>query len=431
MKVVKLSIRNLALLAFFSVNMSACTSTSSSSNQSKVSNHKVENQLIYLNEERLKLSLEQIKQEEPLYVNAYQDLIKLANKELKKKVDPVTNKTMIPASGDIHDYHTLGSYYWPDPSKKDGLPWIYKDGEFNPINKGPATDFNRRKDMLASLNILNMAYYFSQDEKYLNKAREIVRVWFINNETKMNPNIDYGKAIPGQASGTNFAVIDWTDIGKVITTVQLLERAGLWPEHDNTVMTKWFNDYYTWLTTSEFGILESTRTNNHGTNYDYQAIGLMIYLGKIDAAEAKIETVKTARIAAQIEPDGSQPLELARTKSVNYTVNNLWALARIADISRRNTRVDLWSYQSANGVNLKTGYDFVTPYILGEKTWRWKQIIGGGAKPQLKKLALPMFSRTELMLGVDILPQNINGYGKFNSLDILTFAPHAKAVTKH
>ncbi|WP_181898361.1 alginate lyase family protein [Alteromonas aestuariivivens] len=369
------------------------------------------------------MSRSEIQAKNPVFLRAYEQLIEQANKELKKEIDPVTNKTVLPASGDTHDYHTVGSYYWPDESKPDGLPWVYKDGQFNPISNSAATDWQRRKEMLDSLGTLNIAYYFSDHEKYLEKAGEIVQVWFIDPETRMNPNVNYGKAIPGAAEGTNFAIIDWTDIGKVITSVQLLERAGLWNEQNKVAMDKWFSDYYTWLTTSEFGILEDTRKNNHGTNYDYQAIGLMIYLGKIKQAEAKIEAAKTTRIAAQIEPDGSQPLELARTKSVNYTVNNLWALARIADLSRRNTSVDLWDYERETGASIKQGFEFVIPYITGQKNWQWKQITGGGAKAQLNKLALPMVRRTELLLGEQIVSQDIGGYSKFNAMETLVYAP--------
>ncbi|WP_044211329.1 alginate lyase family protein, partial [Flammeovirga sp. OC4] len=122
---------------------------------------------------------------------------------------------------------------------------------------------------------------------------------------------------------------------------QLLEENNLLSKNDKAVVDKWFCDYYTWLKESEFGIRESTRHNNHVTNYDYQMIGLMIYLGKLDEAEAKLEEVKTSRIATHIDENGGQPLELSRTKSVNYTVNNLWAFARITDLGLRFTKVDL------------------------------------------------------------------------------------------
>ena len=408
----------LILFAVFATGCIICRSSKPSEPNQRISQN-----LIFLNVERLELAKKEIEAKNPVYTNAYESVIALANTELDKKPDPVTNKTVMPASGDIHDYHTLGSYYWPDPTKKDGLPWIYKDGEFNPINQGPETDYDRLRNMFSSLQTLNLAYYFSGDKTYMLKAKEIVRVWFIDKKTKVNPNVNYGKAIPGEVTGTNFAIIDWTDIGKVITTIQILEKNSLWSKNDRAFMDKWLNDYYKWLTESEFGILESTRTNNHGTNYDYQLIGIMIYLGKIEEASAKLEDVKKTRISAQIDENGGQPLELARTKSVNYTVNNLWALARITDLANRFTNVNLWDYQSENGVSLKKAYDFVIPYITGKDTWGWKQIIGGGAKKQLVNLALPMLSRSELMLGEKILPDGLNGYDKFDPQDVLMYAP--------
>lgn len=401
------------LVLLFCCNISSRAETKQQKNQ----------KLIYLNLERMEIAKERIKAQDPLYVKAYDSIIILANKELKAKIDPVTNKTVMPTSGDKHDFHTLGSYYWPDPTKKDGLPWIYKDGEFNPINRGPKTDYDRLHDLFSSLHTLNLAYYFSGDKKYILKARKIVQVWFIDNKTKVNPNVNFGKAIPGKVSGTNFAIIDWTDIGKVITTIQLLEMNKFWEENDKTIMDKWFNDYYKWLTESEFGLLESSRSNNHGTNYDYQLLGIMIYLGKLDEAHAKFEKVKKTRIASQIEKDGSQPLELARTKSVNYSVNNLWALARITDLGFRFSNVDLWNFHTEKGADLEKAYKFMIPYITDKDTWKWKQITGGGSKKQLKNMALPMIRRSELMLGKKILPEAMGGYDKFDPQDILIYAP--------
>ncbi|WP_397333594.1 alginate lyase family protein, partial [Paenibacillus sp. JSM ZJ436] len=169
--------------------------------------------------------------------------------------------------------------------------------------------------MFTSLNTLTLAYYFTEDQKYINKAKEIVQVWFINEETKVNPHVSFGQAIPGKVSGTMFGIIEWTDIGKVITTLQVLEKNQLLAESELASMKDWFNQYLIWLRTSEFGIGASTRTNNHATNYDYQVAGLMIYLGKVNEAEALIEETMIKRIEAHIAPDGSQPEELRRTKS--------------------------------------------------------------------------------------------------------------------
>ncbi|MDE5637171.1 MAG: alginate lyase family protein, partial [Alistipes sp.] len=44
----------------------------------------------------------------------------------------VVDKEILPPSGDRRDYMTLSPYWWPDPSREDGLPYIRRDGERNP-----------------------------------------------------------------------------------------------------------------------------------------------------------------------------------------------------------------------------------------------------------------------------------------------------------
>jgi hypothetical protein len=39
---------------------------------------------------------------------------------------------MVPPSGSKNDYMSMGPYWWPDPEKPDGLPYIRRDGEVNP-----------------------------------------------------------------------------------------------------------------------------------------------------------------------------------------------------------------------------------------------------------------------------------------------------------
>ena len=77
--------------------------------------------------------------------------------------------------------------------------------------------------------------------------------------------------------------------------------------------------------------------------------------------------------ATQIEPDGSMPAELARTKSLSYSLFNLnafFTLARLGEI----VDVDLWNYRTADGRSVRGALDWMTPFATGQKPWTHKQI---------------------------------------------------------
>jgi len=67
---------------------------------------------------------------------AYASLIQDANKALTAPIVAVTDKkTLMPPSGDKHDYFSLSPYWWPDSTKPSGLPYIRRDGVTNPESK--------------------------------------------------------------------------------------------------------------------------------------------------------------------------------------------------------------------------------------------------------------------------------------------------------
>ena len=61
---------------------------------------------------------------EPFYATAYQALQAEADKLLDVQPLSVMMKEKVPASGNKHDYMSQARYYWPDPTKPDGLPYV-------------------------------------------------------------------------------------------------------------------------------------------------------------------------------------------------------------------------------------------------------------------------------------------------------------------
>jgi len=302
----------------------------------------------------------------------YGELLRLADKLLKGKPLSVVQKKQIPPSGDKHDYMSIGPYWWPDPDSPNGEPYIRKDGESNPEAKSCNdhayfTETNNRIFRLA------LAYYFTDNDTYAEKAVEYLRVWFLNPATKMNPNLNFAQAIKGRNTGRGAGVLDGHNINYMIEALGLIDRSKSFSSEDRKEIHQWLEDYRNWLLDSKNGLSESKTKNNHGSWYDVQMMSISLYLGYNDFARQYTDRLKNNRIDYQIENDGRQPEELIRTKALHYSFYNLEAVSEFAAMAQ-NLGINYWDYVSQDGRSIKKAIDYLYPYTNGDKKWEYKQI---------------------------------------------------------
>lgn len=317
---------------------------------------------------------------------ALNELIQHADKLLNNKIFSVTFKTSEPPSGNKHDYITIAPYFWPDSTKVDGKPYIRRDGEVNPESRNNVTDFVEFEKFVDAVNALTKAAFSSNEKKYSIKAIQLLDAWFVNKETKMNPNLNFGQAVPGESLGRPFGVIEMMGLEDIMKAIETLESNNQLNAKTRMKYDNWFKAYALWLTTSELGLLESKSKNNHGTTYDVQLCSIYFFLNKLSDAKTLIESVKTNRIDTQIAADGSQPHELERTKSISYSTMNLSAFTTLARYGN-SVNVDLWNYTSSNGSSIKKAYQFLSNALDKNYNWKYKQIADPkGTKVKLAKL---------------------------------------------
>ncbi len=380
------------------------------------------NILIYYNELHLQLVKKRIKEKDSYFINKYHEVLKEGHAALDYVADPVTNKTQIPPSKDLHDYLSYAPYRWPDNSKPDGLPWIARDGIINPVSLGADTDFSRNTAFFDAIEKLTWSYYFSEDKRFAEKAIELIKVWYLNLETRVNPNINFGQAVPGLADGRKAGVQEWCQQSQVITAMQMFENDGILPIDVKQGMDIWFNDYLHWLITNPMAIEAGLTRQNHANHYNYQVVGLMMYLGKNEEAKQVVEEAKQARIADQIMPDGSQPREMGRTKSVQYATLNLWSLTELTLMGRK-LGIDLWGFETEDGRSLKKAYSYLTPFVLGTEKWPQRQITEGGPEKAINKYMVPVFSMASTALDTILIDSKFKTYTNLKPLDALRYPP--------
>ena len=322
----------------------------------------------------LAVAKDRVKAGDPAVTAALANLIAEADRAVRMAPVSVMDKKKTPDSGDKHDYMSVAPYFWPDPTKPDGLPYIRKDGEHNPESTdADASDSPRFGHVCSAVENLGLAYYFTGREEYARYASLLIRTWFLDPSTRMNPNLNFGQAIPGVVSGRGTGIIDGRKLAQVVDAVGVLSASKEWTDADQRGMVDWMDHYLDWLLRSKNGRDEAKASNNHGSFYDVQVVSLALFVGKQDLARKVLEDARKKRIASQIEPDGRLPRELARTKSFSYSLFDLEALEELASLGER-AGVDLWSYTTTDGRSLRKALDFLAPYADEKKAWPYPQI---------------------------------------------------------
>jgi Alginate lyase len=283
----------------------------------------------------------------------------------------VTHKTITAPSGSKQDYMSFAPYWWPNPNTASGLPYVHRDGEVNP-ERDHVSDRKGLDAMVRGVTALALGYFFTEETKYADRAAELLRAWFLNNETKMNPHLKYAQVVPGRTQERGYGIIETHHFPALLDAIAILSRSGAWTKADDKQVKLWFSDYLQWLLQSPQGRHEAFANNNHGSWYDVQIAAYALFMGRYEIGKSVLGDFGAKRIAAQIESDGRQPLELARTRAWNYALFNLEALFKAAAIAQR-TGIDLWNFET-NNRGIRKALDWLIPFALGEKKWPYKEI---------------------------------------------------------
>jgi Alginate lyase len=346
-------------------------------------------QVFILDSENLMKAKNRLQSNDPAVVPAFNKLIRDAERSLTSGTLSVVQKELTPPSGDKHDYMSIAPYWWPNPNTPNGLPYVRRDGEINP-ERDQTSDRKRLDNIVQAVKTLSLGYFFTGREKYAAQATKLLRVWFLDEATKMNPNLRYAQAIPGRNNGRGAGIIETHNLRELIDAVGMLNESKSWEQSNQKALQDWFNAYLVWLLESPEGRAEAKAQNNHGSWYDVQVASYALFTGKNELAKKVLNEFPTKRITKQIEPDGRQPRELERTQAWNYSLFNLEALFDAASIADK-LGMDLWNYETQDKRGIRKVLDWLLPFATGAKKWSYQQI----STWQPEKLA-PLLRRAAL-----------------------------------
>lgn len=298
-------------------------------------------------------------------------LFSVADAELASNaVYSVVHKPKPGPSGDIHDYLSASPYHWPNPSKPDGIPFRYRDGKRTPETQLYSKESNvydrTRISMFArNVTVLTLAGYFSGESAYFEKAVSQVRTWFIDEATRMNPNLKYAQMqfTSHHDVGASTGMLDFQNIVIVLDCVKILYKCRLLSDQDMASLRHWTADYLKFLQDSPQGQQEYESKNNHGTLYDSHISAVAAFTDNYPTLEWHTR-VSRGRMKSQFDRAGKLIYEMRRPNQLHYMMYGLQAWVWLARISER-IGVDLWNFSPKGEEKsyMERGMKFCVPYF--------------------------------------------------------------------
>jgi Alginate lyase len=282
---------------------------------------------------------------------------------LQQEPVTVTAQTSPRSAGGKHDFYSEGDYWWPNPVSGDS-PYIQRDGMTNPDNF-----VAHRLAMIRLSTIIGAlasAYKITGDKKYVEHAMKHAMAWFVNAETKMNPNLLYAQAIKGRVTGRGIGIIDTIHFIEVVQGLMAMEQAA--DKSSMAAIRRWFEEYLQWLTTHKYGQDEMNAENNHGTCWVMQAGAFAKFTGNNDIMKLCRDRFKNVLLPNQMASNGSFPRETRRTKPYGYSIFNLEAMVMICQVLS-TPQDDLWNYTTPQGNYIRKGIEYLYPYIVDKDQW--------------------------------------------------------------
>ena len=287
------------------------------------------------------------------------------------KLEPISiTRTRAKLSeGGPNDFYSNGDYWWPDPSKPGGLPYIKRDGETNPGNFTGHRDAVR--DMRDAVAALAAAWLATGEDRYAEKAARLLQVFFLDPATRMNPHLEYAQAIPGVTPGRGIGIIDTLHLAEVPLAIRAMEDSEAFPERTREGLKDWFRDYTRWMMESKNGRDEAATKNNHAVAYFLQIAVFARFTGDREALAECRARFKDVFVPKQMAADGSFPQELARTKPYAYSIFQLDNMAALCQMLS-TPEDDLWAFATKDGRGMKKAAAYLYPYLADKGKWPLK-----------------------------------------------------------
>jgi hypothetical protein len=219
---------------------------------------------------------------------------------------------------------------------------------------------------------LAAAYRVTGENRYAEKAAALLKVFFVDPSTRMNPKLEYAQVIVGKSTPTRgIGLIDTLHLVEVPMAICALEKSPAFSPELMAGLRQWFRDYLVWFTKSPRGLSEATQVNNHAVAYWLQVAAFCQVAPDKALLDECRRQFKEVFVGVQMAPDGSFPYETRRTKPYAYSIfqlDNMASLCQLLSTPEDN----LWTYQLPDGRGMRKAMAYLYPFLADKAKWPFK-----------------------------------------------------------
>lgn len=294
-------------------------------------------------------------------------ILKLAETALTMEPVSIVRLRSPLSAGRPDEFFSMSDYYWPDSTKPDGRPYAMRDGQSNPGN------FNEHRQALMAMrdatSALAAAFLLTRDERHASKAVELLKVFFIDKDTRMHPSLDHAQAIVGLPTpNRGTGLIDTLHLIEAPLAILALRDSKAMTQEVFNELRQWFADYAKWFIESSKGKNEAKAKNNHAVAYWLQ-VAAFATLTENDKLLAECRRqFKEVFVPVQMGADGGFPLELARTKPYAYSIFQLDLMTALCQLLSTPSD-NLWTFTTPDGKTMAKAVAFLYPYLADKSSW--------------------------------------------------------------
>ncbi len=254
-------------------------------------------------------------------------LIDEADELLTKPYLNITKKHLDTLCINPQNYISFAPYYWQinneHPMKKSTVKAEYRDSRSNPF-LAERSDKPKLAQLCARIHLLVLASIKNNDKKYIEYIHMQLNIWFVDQNTRMNPHMIYAQIRPWSGANKGHGIIDSRWLILLFDAIALLKhKMGYVIEKE---VVSWLVQFAKWILSSLSGFNEILRENNRGSWVDVLLCYIGLAVNKSQVASCILEQSYSERLKKQIDNNGFQPLELKRYNPVSYSLYNMYPL---------------------------------------------------------------------------------------------------------